>query len=182
MKTVLVPLADGFEEIEAVTIIDILRRAGAAVVSAGLAKRNLTGSHDIHLVADSVLAEELGKNWDAIVLPGGVPGTNNLMDDQRLLDLLKKQSAAGKITAAVCAAPAVLDKAGAIDGREVTIHPTWVDQLNLAQYRGGRVRHDGQIVTGMSAGAVMEFAFSLVEVLFGPAKAAEINAGVLARL
>ncbi len=182
MKRILVPLAEGFEEIEAITIIDILRRAGAEVVAAGLNKRNVSGSHGIHLVADSVLAEELDREWDMIVLPGGVPGTPNLAGDQRLIELLKSHAGKNKPAAAVCAAPFVLEQAGLADDKQVTIHPSWVDKLELAQYSGRRVQVDENIITGCSAGAAMEFAFELVNILFGPEKVTEINNGVVARL
>ncbi len=182
MKKVLIPLAPGFEEIEAVTIIDILRRAGAEVVTAGLEKRNVTGSHGIHLVADSVIAEETGKNWDMVVLPGGVPGTPNLAADERLRELLAQHNRQGKLTAAVCAAPSVLDQAGVLPGRQVTIHPAWSARLKDGQYQASRVHRDANIITGCAAGAAMEFAFELVTALFGAEKAKEVNQGVLARL
>ncbi len=182
MKKILVPLAPGFEEIEAVTIIDILRRAGAQVVAAGLEKKNVTGAHGIHLVVDSVLADELDEDWDMIVLPGGVPGTPNLAADERLKNLLVTQAKRERHTAAVCAAPSVLEKAGVTIGKQITIHPTWADKLDLSNYTAKRVQVDGNIITGCSAGAAMEFAFELVKQLYGTAKVEEINAGVIAML
>ena len=182
MKTVLVPLADGFEEIEAVTIVDILRRAGADVTIAGLVKRNVKGSHDLRVIADTILAEVLEKTWDMIVLPGGVPGAPNLMEDKRIIKLLKDQAASLKISAAICAAPAVLEKAGLTENREVTSHPAWADKMTTAIHTGERVQVAKHLVTGQAAGSAMEFAFKLVETLYGPEMVAEINSGVLANL
>ncbi len=182
MKRVLVPLANGFEEIEATTIIDILRRAGAEVVTAGLEKRNVTGSHEIKMVADSVIDEHLSDQWDLIVLPGGVPGTQNLAADPRIIDMLKSHAATNKLTAAICAAPAVLEKAELTANHKVTSHPTWADRMTTAIHTGSRVEEDGILVTGQAAGAAMEFAFRLVEKLYGPEKVTEVNQGVLARM
>ena len=104
MKKILVPLAEGFEEIEAITIIDLLRRAGAEVIIASLNKRNVTGSHGLKVIADTVLDEVLNDDFEMVVLPGGVPGAPNLMGDTRIIKLLKDQAAASKISAAICAA------------------------------------------------------------------------------
>ncbi len=181
-KQILVPLAEGFEEIEAVTIIDILRRAGAEVVTVGLMKRNVCGSHGIRIVADSVLAEEMDKTWDAIVLPGGVPGTPNLAGDKRLLTLLQKTADRGGTTAAVCAAPYVLEQAGLTREREVTSHPGWAEKLTKGHHTGQRVVIDGNLITGQAAGSAMDFAFQLVEILFGPDTVESVNQSVLANL
>ncbi len=180
MKKILVPLADGFEEIEAVTIIDVLRRAGGEVVTAGLEKRNVHGSHQIHLVADTVLAECLDQNWDLIVLPGGGEGVKRLLQDSRLKELLQRHKAAGKLTGAICAAPAVLANAGVLQGRKVTGHPTWREAIIDAQYSGAAVEDAEKIVTGRSAGAALKFAYLLVEKLFGPEKVREIDQGIIA--
>ncbi len=182
MKQILVPLAPGFEEIEAITIIDILRRAGAEVTVAALEKRNVEGSHGLKVIADTVLDEVLDQTWDMVVLPGGVPGAPNLMDDERVIQLLKNQAAANKISAAICAAPAVLEKAGLTGGKQVTSHPAWADRMTLAVHTGERVQAADLLVTGQAAGSAMEFSFKLVETLFGPEKVTEVNTGVLAKL
>ena len=182
MKNVLVPMADGFEEIEAITIIDLLRRAGAEVVVAGLQKRNVEGSHGIKMIADTVLDEVLEDSFDMIVLPGGVPGAPNLMDDPRIIQLLKDQAQAQKTSAAICAAPAVLEKAGLTSEKQVTSHPAWADRMTTAVHTGARVQQADLLVTGQAAGSAMEFSFKLIETLFGPEKVEEVNAGVLARL
>ncbi len=181
MKKVLVPMAEGFEEIEAVTIVDILRRAGAEVSMAALDKRNVQGSHGLKIIADMVLADALNETWDMIVLPGGVPGAPTLMDDDRIINLLKRQAASNKISAAICAAPAVLEKAGLTGDKQVTSHPAWADRMTTAIHTGERVQVADLLVTGQAAGSAMEFAFKLVETLFGPEKVTEINTGVLAQ-
>ena len=182
MKKVLVPFAEGFEEIEAITIVDILRRAGAIVVTVGLEKRNVEGSHGIKVVTDSVLDDVLQDTWDMVVLPGGVPGAPTLMDDLRIITLLKDQAQKNKTSAAICAAPAVLEKAGLTKNKEVTSHPAWADRMTTAIHTGARVQTADLLVTGQAAGSAMEFSFKLVETLFGLEKDAEVNAGVLAKL
>lgn len=182
MKRILVPLAPGFEEIEAITIVDILRRAGAQVMTVGLEKRNVEGSHGIKLVADEVLAEVLEQPWDMVVLPGGVPGAPNLMADARIIRLLQHQAAANKTSAAICAAPAVLEKAGLTRAKEVTSHPAWAQRMTTAVHTAARVQTAELLVTGQAAGSALEFAFKLVETLYGPEKVIEVNQGVLARL
>ncbi len=182
MKKVLVPLAEGFEEIEAITIVDLLRRAGANVTLAALEKRNVMGSHDLKVIADTVLEEVKNENWDLIVLPGGVPGAPNLMEDARIIKLLKDQAAANKTSAAICAAPAVLEKAGLTSDKEVTSHPAWADRMTTAVHTGARVQSADLLITGQAAGSAMEFAFKLIETLYGPEKVAEVNAGVIAKL
>lgn len=182
MKKILVPLAEGFEEIEAITIIDLLRRAGAEVTIAALDKRNVQGSHGLKVIADTVFDEIRDATWDMVVLPGGVPGAPNLMQDKRIISLLKAQAAANKTSAAICAAPAVLQEAGLTSDKKVTSHPAWADRMTTAIHTGARVETADLLVTGQAAGSAMEFSFKLIETLYGPEKVAEVNAGVLAKL
>lgn len=182
MKRILVPIAQGFEEIEAITIVDILRRTGAHVTMAGLEKRNVEGSHGVKMITDNVLAEVMEEDWDMVVLPGGVPGAPTLMDDQRIIDLLKDQAKKHKTSAAICAAPAVLEKAGLTANKKVTSHPAWADRMTTAIHTSERVQTAELLVTGQASGSAMEFAFKLVETLFGLEKVEEVNKGVLARL
>ncbi|MCH7612040.1 MAG: DJ-1/PfpI family protein [Candidatus Marinimicrobia bacterium] len=178
-KRVLVPLAEGFEEIEAVTIIDVLRRAGAEVTTVGLGKRNVTGSHGISIIADSVIEDEVNKGWDMIALPGGVPGAPNLSENAFVLKAIQQTVEKGNIIAAVCAAPIVLEKAGVISGKNVTSHPSSAQKIISADYQGTRVAVDGNIITGQACGSAMEFAFELVAALFGSKKVEEINKSIL---
>jgi len=178
-KNVLVPLAEGFEEIEAVTIVDILRRAGATVTTAGLHKRNVTGSHGISIIADSVIQEEIDKEWDLVALPGGVPGAQNLAENEDVVTLIQKASAHKKFTAAVCAAPIVLEKAGVIKGKKVTSHPSVEKEIVTAFHQEARTLVDDKIITGQSCGSAMEFAFELVAVLYGEEKVKEMDKSIL---
>ena len=182
MPRVLVPIADGFEEIEAVTIIDILRRAGAEVVVAGLDKEMVEGSHGIPIRTDRLLGTVDVDAYDMIVLPGGMPGMENLRRSAEVIRAVQRLSGADKFTAAVCASPVVLNEAGVTAGRTVTSHPNHTKFMVKANHTGGRVEVDGTVVTGQAAGSAMEFAFKLVEVLFGKETVDQAKEGVLARI
>src|SRR5688572_18886007 len=134
-KRVLVPLAEGFEEIEAVVIIDVLRRAEFEVVVAGLTSRDVLGAHGIRVGADVLLAVIDPLLFGMLELPGGMPGTTNLAEDERVLAAVRDLHARGRTTAALCAAPMVLARAGVLDGVEVTSHPSVRDRLGRAEVR-----------------------------------------------
>lgn len=177
---ILVPLAPGFEEIEAVGILDVLRRAGLEVVAAGLAPGPVEGSHGITLVPDADLASLDLDAFDAVVLPGGMPGTRNLMADERLLGLVRRLARAGRTTAAVCAAPLVLKAAGVVGEAPLTAHPSVRAELaGLRVVDGPRVVESGPIVTSQGPGTVLEFALALVARWRGPERAAELGRGML---
>ncbi len=182
MKTVLVPLAPGFEEIETITIVDILRRAGAQVTLAGTEEGPLEGSRGIHVLPDEQLDNILENDFDLIVLPGGQPGTDNLKKDARVAQLLKKMDGLNKNIAAICAAPLVLKNAGILENRCVTSHPSVQNDLQGITYKEDRVVVDGHIVTSKSPGTAMEFSLKLVEILFGSERRDVVNKGVLARI
>jgi 4-methyl-5(b-hydroxyethyl)-thiazole monophosphate biosynthesis len=181
-ERILVPLAEGFEEIEAVTIIDVLRRAGLEVTVAGLKKGSVQGSHGIVLTPDVELgALDLGE-FTMIVLPGGMPGTRHLMADERVLDLVRRLHREGKRTAAICAAPLVLHAAGVIHGVAVTAHPSVHKELAGALVQNEpRVLHAGAVITSQGAGTAMEFALALVSDLCGSKKAEELGRSMVAR-
>jgi len=181
---VLVPLAPGFEEIEAITVIDILRRAGVEVVVAGTQPGPITASRQTRHIPDCLLDEVHESDFDMIVLPGGQPGTNHLRADPRIRRIIEDLWCRNGRVAAICAAPGVLAAYGVLDGRAATSHPVVRDEVapRAGQYREERVVVDGPVVTSRSAGTAMEFAFKLVEILCGPEKVAEVNKGVLARL
>jgi len=171
MPRVLVPLADGFEEIEAITVVDLLRRAGIEVCTAGLTSRMVTGSHAIRIEADTTLDGVGDSAFDMIVLPGGMPGARNLRDDERVLELVRAQVRRGQFTAAICAAPSVLAAAGVLDGRTATSFPGFLDPgttpgLTLSH---APVVVDGRIVTSRSAGTALDFSLALIELLAGRA-------------
>jgi 4-methyl-5(b-hydroxyethyl)-thiazole monophosphate biosynthesis len=178
MKTVLVPLAPGCEEIEAVTIIDILRRAGIAVVSAGLGAHAVKASRGVMLEPDTTLDEALTHEYDMVALPGGQPGTDNLMGDARILHLVKHMAEQGRLVAAVCAAPAVLAKAGLLDGRRATAYPGTLDEFPKVKLLRDAVVEDGNIITARGPGVAIDFALTLVEHLAGHAKRVEVETGL----
>ncbi len=182
MKKVLVTLAPGFEEIETVTVVDILRRAGARVTLAGTEDGTLQGSRGIHLVPDSRLDDVDADEFDMVVLPGGQPGTSNLQKDTRVKSLLIKMNQENKKIAAICAAPVVLQSAGLLDNTTLTSHPSVMDELQNVQYSENRVVVDGNFITSRSPGTAMEFAMKLVEILFDTARMETVNKGVMAKL
>jgi 4-methyl-5(b-hydroxyethyl)-thiazole monophosphate biosynthesis len=172
MAKALLLLAEGFEETEAVTVIDVLRRAGIEVIVAALHASPVRGSHDIALVADTTL-DALGgvdgHGFDALVLPGGMPGAKHLREDPRVLELVRSFVASEKLTAAVCAGPTVLEAAGVLSGRRATSYPGHT--LPSALYREDQVVEDGPIVTSRGVGTSLEFALFLVARLVDPATA-----------
>ncbi len=178
MTAVLVPLAEGFEEIEAVTIVDVLRRADIAVSTAGLQAKVVVGSHRLAVTADVLLAEVLQQPFDAIALPGG-PGTYKLRDDQRLLGMLRSHAGEGRLSAAICAAPIVLSAAGLLQGRKVTAYPSVRQELSAGEVVDAPVVVDGKIVTGSGPGTAMPFALKLVEILRGHSTADRVASAML---
>jgi 4-methyl-5(b-hydroxyethyl)-thiazole monophosphate biosynthesis len=181
-KTVVVPIAQGVEEIEAVTVIDILRRAGLEVVAAGVTPDPITGRSGIRLLADRPIEQVKPADVDMVVLPGGAEGTAHLQQSVAVQRLIKEAAGRGKHVAAICAAPTVLSSLGLITGKHVTSHPSVEGKLGRVAYREERVVIDGNIITSRAPGTAMEFALALVEVLAGKEKVAEVNRGVLAKL
>ena len=180
VKRVLVPLAEGFEEIEAVAIIDVLRRAGLEVTTAALRPGPVCGAHGISVEADAELEDLEAHAFDVVVLPGGMPGTTNLMEDERVLAAVRELSAAGKPTAAICAAPMVLAKAGVVKGVPVTSHPSVRGMLGDAVVRSEpRVLRSGKVLTSQGPGTAIEFALALVSDLVGPEKAVELASAMV---
>lgn len=178
MPRVLVPLAQGCEEIEAVTTIDILRRAGVTVVSAGLDNQPVRASRGVILVPDTTLDAVLNDSFDMIVLPGGQPGTDNLNADKRIIALLQKMAKQGKHVAAICAAPSVLASAGLLDGKKATSFPTCLEDFPKVNVQASAVVEDGNIVTSRGPGTAMDFALTLAERLVGKARRREVEAGL----
>jgi len=182
MKRVLVPLAPGFEEIEAVTVIDVLRRAGIEVVVAGTQPGPIEGSRGIRVTADKLLDEVRAEEFDMIVLPGGGKGVENLRKHPRLMPLLMEFAAKDKPVAAICAAPSLLAAAGLLGGKKATSHPSVKEKVAAAGiYSEERVVTDGKLITSRGPGTAMEFALKLVEMLAGPEKVSELKAAMLAR-
>jgi len=167
MPSVLVPLAQGCEELEAVTIIDLLRRAEVDVVVAGLEAGPVTASRRVVLMPDVLLDEVLERDFDMLVLPGGIGGAQRLEADERITQLLQTMAAAGRYTTAICAAPKVLATAGLLEGRQATAYPGALDNSVGVQVSTAAIVQDGQLITSRGPGTALNFALTLVEVLCG---------------
>ena len=178
MPKVLIPLAQGCEELEAVTIMDILRRAGVEVVSVGLDGQPVRASRGTVLVPDATLDAALKQTFDMVVLPGGQPGSNNLKADARIIRLVQNMAQQGKYVAAICAAPAVLAAAGLLDGKRATSFPFALDAFPKVQQQNKAVVEDGKLITSRGPGTAMDFALILVERLLGKAKRDEVESGL----
>lgn len=166
---VAVPLAEGFEEIEAVTVVDVLRRAGIVVRVLGLRTGQVTGSHGITVNADARLMDEVEQPFDAIVLPGGLPGATNLRDDPHVQEMIRAQHEAGRLLAAVCAGPLALSAAGVLKDRRATGYPGHT--IDCREYANERVVVDGNIITSRGVGTAIDFALAIVTALVGQAEA-----------
>lgn len=178
MPTVLAILADGFEEIEAITPIDLLRRAGAEVTIASLGdSTHVTGRSGITVHTETTLATIQLRNFDAVLLPGG-PGVKNLRADARVAEVIRRHHGAGRIVSAICAAPTVLHDAGLLPQR-YTAHFSVAAELPEIQ-TDQRAIADGHVVTSRGAGTALDFGLMLIEKLFSPAKAAEVAQSICA--
>jgi 4-methyl-5(b-hydroxyethyl)-thiazole monophosphate biosynthesis len=180
MSTAVVILADGFEEIEAVAQIDVLRRAGVEVTVAGLEGGCAQGAHGIE-IGTEVLVSELDFEPDMVVLPGGLPGAVNLGDSPEVVALLRQQHAAGRKIAAICAAPAFAPvKAGVLEGRRATCYPSFEKHFGPGTTAvEDRVVVDGTVTTSRGPGTAIELALELAEQLAGKAKADQLRAAML---
>ena len=179
-KSALIVLAQGCGEIEAVVVIDVPRRAGIGVTVAGLEDRTITGSHGITLQADDLL-RGLPETFDAIILPGGMPGARNLADSKELLDRIDRAFEARKIVAAICAAPAVvLGKTRVLTSKQATCFPGYEDQLGVGTaFSEAPVVKDGTVITSRAPGTAFDFALQLVADLAGPSEAVKLRKTML---
>ena len=177
MSHVLVPLAQGCEELEAITITDLLVRAGVTVTTCGLDEQPVKASRGITIIPDTTIDKVVNDSFDLIVLPGGLPGADHLRDNAQLQTLIKKQAADNKYLAAICAAPKALAQAGVLEGKTATSFPGVLAALGNASITisENAVEIDGNIVTSRSAGTAMEFALSLIELLEGKETREEVN-------
>jgi protein deglycase len=178
MKNVLVLFADGSEELEAITVVNILRRAGVSVTLAGLGEGALRGSRGVMLMPDNKLDDVLHEDFDMIVLPGGQPGTNHLQADARVSKLAQRMAQQDKYVAAICAAPSVLATAGLLDSKQATSFPGALASFPKVKLRHAAVVEDGKIITSRGPGTAMDFALTLVERLAGQTKRQEVEAGL----
>lgn len=181
MPTVLVPLAQGCEELEAVTVIDLLRRAGITVVTAGLDNQPVKASRGVVLVPDTTLDKAVEQSFDMIVLPGGLPGADHLNNDPRIHKLLKNMQQQDKYIAAICAAPKVLADAGLLANKSATSYPGVLEKMQVPdmQFIDAPVIKDGKVVTGRGPGTAMDFALELIDALVGREARQKVEAGLV---
>jgi 4-methyl-5(b-hydroxyethyl)-thiazole monophosphate biosynthesis len=177
MSRVLVPLAQGCEELEAITITDLLVRAGVEVTTAGLDNQPVTASRGTTIIPDTSIDSVLDQTFDLIVLPGGLPGADHLRDNEKILTLLKNHADNGKYIGAICAAPKAVAAAGLLDGRKATAYPGVLEALGNEQIdvKDTAIEIDGKIVTSRGPGTAMDFTLTLIELLEGKAKRDEVN-------
>ncbi len=179
MSGVLVLLAPGFEEIEAVSIIDVLRRAEIEVIVAGTEPGPIRASRGVRIDPDILLADIEERPWEMVVLPGGMGGTLALKGDERVRAILAEQHAAGRWIGAICAAPMVLADLGLLRERRATCHPATREMVAAGSLSDDRVVVDRRIVTSQGPGTALEFALTLVQILRGPETAEAVNEGLL---
>ena len=180
MKKVCVFLAPGFEEVEGLTVVDLLRRAGAELSMVSIEEtRTIAGTHGITVEADKLLDEVNYAEQDLLVLPGGMPGTLNLKNCDKLLDILRDFNSQGKMLAAICAAPTVFGHMGILAGKKATCYPGCEDGLNGAEYVVQNVVIDGNITTSRGIGTAIDFSLSLIAQLYDQAKADELAEGIV---
>jgi 4-methyl-5(b-hydroxyethyl)-thiazole monophosphate biosynthesis len=180
MARVLVPLAQGCEELEAVTIIDLLRRANIDVVSASLDGEPIRASRGVRLLADMSLDDALHQDYDMVALPGGLPGADHLTADPRIQKLLRDMAAQQRYTAAICAAPKALAHCGLLDGKQATAYPGTLERLNLPNTTLSQqaVVTDGKVITSRGPGTAMDFALRLIEALTDKTTRDRVEAGL----
>jgi len=180
-KRVLVPLAQGCEELEAVTIIDLLRRAQIEVVVAGLSGvEPVKASRGVVLLPDVALDDVLTQHFDLVVLPGGLPGSQFLHDDARIISLLQRVYREGASVAAICAAPMVLFQAGLLTGKSVTAYPGVLEESPVDyNYTGADVEVADRVITSRGPGTAMSFALTLIEQLAGVSVRTSVEAGLV---
>lgn len=179
MKKAVVLLTEGFEEIEALTVVDVLRRGTVACEMCSIGNRKVRGSHGIEVTADTSLDVMDFDSCDALVLPGGMPGAANLMNNTYVVETVKRFMNQEKIIGAICAAPIVLHKAGIIEGMKVTSHPSVRDEIDNCRYIEDLVAEDGNIVTSRGPATAIYFALRLLEKLGLGDKAAGLREGMM---
>lgn len=172
--------AEGFEEIEAVTVVDVLRRAGLKITMVSMTGNlEVRGAHDIPVVTDELFEYVDHQGADILILPGGMPGTKNLAASHKLGELLKKYHGEGKWVTAICAAPSILGGLGILKGKQATSYPGYEPQLEGAVISHAPVVQDGNIITSRGAGTALEFALKLVEISVGREKAMNLREGMI---
>lgn len=182
MKRVAVFLSDGFEEVEGLTQVDFLRRAGLDVVVLGITGKQVTGGHDLKVETD-MKVEDASGGFDAVVVPGGMPGAQHVADSKPANDLIREAFEKGELVAAICAAPAVvLEPLGILEGKKATCYPGFESRLISSTFSEERVVHDGKVITSRGPGTAAEFAVAVIRYLLGDKKAEEVRSQTLTLL
>ncbi len=181
-KKAAIILAPGYEELEAVAVIDMLRRAGVDIKIVALEEGPVPSARDVKIVPDVIFDEIKDEKFDLVVLPGGIDSTERLSKDERVVSLLKRQLDEERMIGAICAAPTVLDKHGLSEGKTITCHPVCQEAVKNSRLSQDRVVTDGLLITSKGPGTALEFALKLVERLCGREKMEEVNKGVLAKI
>jgi 4-methyl-5(b-hydroxyethyl)-thiazole monophosphate biosynthesis len=179
MPKVLLPLAEGFEEIEALAVVDVLRRAKIEVTLAGLQLGSVSSARKVTIIPDTTIDTISVEEFNMIILPGGQPGTDNLNADPRIHRLLSEFQSSGKLIGAICAAPIILAAAGLLSGKRVTSYPSYSTKLNGALYEDRAVVTDGNIITSQGPGTAISFALAIVSRLVDGHTAEEISKSML---
>lgn len=172
--------ADGFEELEATAPVDILKRGGVEVLTAGVYSRDVCGAHGIRYFTDITIDEVELTELDGVILPGGIPGTPNLDKSEKLHNILDFAFNNNRLICAICAAPSILGKAGFLYGKKATCYPGFEKSFKGGIYTGSKTEKDGNIITGAGAGAALDFAFEILAEVRGEEKASEVRKSMLA--
>jgi len=180
MKKVCLLLAKGFEEIEALTVCDVIRRANIICDLVSIGEKQVESSHGVVVQADKIFDEDM--EYDLVVIPGGIPGATNLRDDERVIKLVKRQNKEGKLIGAICAGPIVLGKAGITEGRNMTSYPGYEDELPNCEYSEEAVVVDGNIITSRGPATSMAFSYKILEKLGYENKVETISSGMLYKM
>ena len=183
MKKVLVFIADGTEEIEVMTPVDFFRRAGLEVdLVAVKDTRKVRLAHKVYAGADKIIDEVKDVDYDAFYIPGGLPGATNIRDNEKVIELIKEAETQGKILAAICAGPIVLEAGGLLEGKNFTCYPGFEKEIKSGSFVDDLLVKDGNIFTGKGPAAAAQLSFALIEELLGKDKAEEIKAQTLFNL
>ncbi len=182
-KKILVPIANGTEMVEALSIVDVFRRAGATVDIASVNELVITSSHNVKIHADKLIDECRDESYDLVAVPGGIPGAQNLASSPTLIEILKKQNDADKLYGAICASPAVVLQAhGLLEGKKATCHPLFIADLSDTNTSELKVVFDKNCVTSRGAGTSIDFALELLGIVMGEDKKREVAKGMVVQV
>lgn len=180
MKKVLIFIADGTEEVEVITVVDYLRRANIEVdLVSVMEKKEITGAHNIKIVADKLIDEVKSQDYDAVYAPGGLPGAYHIRDNKTAISIFQEMAEAQKITSALCAAPIVLDEAGLLKDKDFTCYPGFEKNIGNGNHKEDITVKDGKVLTGRGPAIAASLAFDLIEELVSKEKRVEVEEGTL---